>query len=158
MKTVKLSLLLLVFLQISAKADVEKLQAVFKEGLYEPLTKEAQCVESYLSWDEDVLVFGKERFSNLNKPEVKFSNVPKNDKLNCDVFWGTKLKNENKITVSYVTKCPAGSKYNYTEENKQTFIQRGDKIIFDASVEIDGKIKGKSHCEYIRKTDTSDKN
>ena len=155
MKIINRALLLLIFVQVSAMAEAEKIETDFKEGMYEPLTKKEQCVETNLSWDENVLVFGKVRFSNLNQPEVRFSDVPKNDKLNCDIFWNTKLQNRNKITVSYVTKCPAGSKYNHVEENKQTFTQQGNKITLDASVTINGKVKGKSLCEYTKQSDES---
>lgn len=146
MKTLNTILLLSIF---SFGLSANSKQVDFKTGTYLPVKASEACVESVLSWDEDTLVFGKDRFSNFNKEELKFSNVPKGDEgKTCDVFLKTMTEGSNKIILTYTTKCPAGSKYTSSELSKQTLTQVKNKIIFDASFTIDGALEASSYCEY----------
>lgn len=146
----KTFIILLILSSITATAQTKSTKPLgFKIGTYIPITQDEDCVETKLRWDQDVLVFGKNHFTNFDKDTINFSNIPHDKKTDCEIFWKTTTEGRQKIKVSYLTKCPNG----YTEETKQSFEQIKERIVFDSSFSINDEVKASSFCEYQRQVE-----
>ena len=147
-------MLLILFLLSLSISYGDQAKFDFKIGAYLPKAKIKGCEETSLHWEKDILVFGEHRFNDIDKEEVKFANagVAEGDRT-CDLYWKAKSEGKNKIVITQTSKCPAGKKYDHTEVSVQSLTQQKNELIYDASFTINGEVKGRSHCVYVKRAE-----